>query len=312
MAIEIEEVAQVHCLLSPDGSSYVDIEGGGELMMTYSPDKDLQINGRYTVNSGTIKYTMMVIPLKEFRIKSGSYVEFRGPIMNPTLNVSATERLRTSVTENQQPRSVNFDVGLHVTQTLQDMGLEFTLEAPEDLMIQNELSTMSTEQRGRLAVTMLATGMYINDAGASTSGGVTGQNALNAFLQGQISNLTSKALKSIDLSLGMEQGTSATGGTTTDYSFRFAKRFWGNRISVIVGGKVSTGQDAQNTGESLIDNVSIEYRLDNSATRYVNLFYDKNYESMLDGEVTEMGVGLVLRRRTNKLGELFLFKRNNK
>lgn len=309
MSIDIADAAQVHCLLSPDASSYVDVEGGGTLMMTYSPEKDLQLNGRYTVNSGTIKYTMMVIPLKEFRIKSGSYVEFRGPLMNPTLNISATERVRTTVTENEHPRSVSFDVGLNVTQTLENMGLEFTLEAPEDMAIQSDLNTMSAEQRGRLAVTMLATGMYINDAGAGTSGGVTGQNALNAFLQGQISNITSKALKSIDLSLGMEQGTGATGGTTTDYSFRFAKRFWGNRISVIVGGKVSTGEDAQNTGESLIDNVSIEYRLDNSATRYVNLFYDKNYESMLDGEVTEMGAGLVLRRKTNKLGELFLFKK---
>ena len=309
MSIEIDDAALVHCLLSPDGSSYVDIEGGGSLMMTYSPEKDLQLNGRYTVNSGTIKYTMMVIPLKEFHIKSGSYVEFRGPLMSPTLDITATERVRTTVTENDHPRSVNFDVGLNVTQTLENMGLEFTLAAPEDMTIQNELSTMSTEQRGRLAVTMLATGMYINDAGANTSGGVTGQNALNAFLQGQISNITSKALKSIDLSVGMEQGTGATGGTTTDYSFRFAKRFWGNRISVIVGGKVSTGSDAENTGQSLIDNVSIEYRLDNSATRYVNLFYDKNYESLLDGEVTEMGAGLVLRRKTNKLGELFLFRK---
>lgn len=308
MSVQIDNAAQVHCILSPDRSSYVDIEGGGELLMTYSPEKDLQMNGRYTINSGTIKYTMMVIPLKEFSIKNGSYVEFRGPLLNPALNLAATERMRTTVTENDQPRSVNFDVGLNITQTLENLGLEFTLSAPEDMAIQNELATMSTEQRGRIAVTMLATGMYINDAGSSTGGGVNGQNALNAFLQSQISNITGKALKSVDLSLGMEQGTSATGSTTTDYSFRFAKRFWGNRISVIVGGKVSTGEEATNTGESIIDNVSIEYRLDKSATRYVSLFYDKNYESMLDGEITEMGGGLVLRRKTNKLGELFMFR----
>ena len=308
MSIEIADAAQVHCLLSPDGSSYVDLEGGGDLMMTYSPEKDLQLNGRYTINSGTLKYTMMVIPLKEFTIKSGSYAEFRGPLSNPALDLTATERVRTTVTEGNQPRSVNFNVGMNITQTLQNLGLEFTLEAPEDMTIQNDLSTMSAEQRGRLAVTMLATGMYINDAGAATSGGVTGQNALNAFLQSQISNITGKALKSIDLSMGVEQGTSATGGATTDYTFRFAKRFWGNRISVIVGGKVSTGENAVNTGESIIDNVSIEYRLDEGATRYVNVFYDKNYESLLDGEVTEMGVGLVLRRKTMRLGELFLFK----
>ncbi len=309
MNVGIDDAAQVHCLLSPDGSSYVDLEGGGDLTLSYSPEKDLQLNGRYTVNSGTLKYTMMVIPLKEFAIKSGSYAEFRGPIMNPTLNISATERLRTTITENQQPRSVNFDVGMNITQTLEDLGLEFTLDAPEDLSIRNELAAMSAEQRGRVAVTMLATGMYITDANSASSGGFSTQNALNAFLQSQISNITSKALKSVDLSLGMEQGTSATGSTTTDYSFRFAKRFWGNRISVIVGGKVSTGADAQNTGQSLIDNVSIEYRLDQSASRYVKVYYDKNYESLLESEVTEMGAGLVLRRKTTRLGDLFLFKR---
>lgn len=312
MRIGIENATQVHCLLSADGSSYVDIQGGGDLGMTYSPEKDMQLMGRYTINSGTLKYTMMVIPLKEFTIKNGSYAEFSGPLMNPKLNITATEQMRTTITENEQPRSVNFEVGMKISQTLENLGLEFTLDAPDDMNIQNELSTMSVEQRGRLAVTMLATGMYINDAGATTGGGVTGQNALNAFLQSQVSNITSKALKSVDLSMGVEQGTSATGTTTTDYSFRFAKRFWGNRISVIVGGKVSTGENAVNTGESIIDNVSIEYRLDQSATRYVNVFYDKNYESLLDGEITEMGAGLVMRRKTERLGELFLFKNKKK
>ena len=164
---------------------------------------------------------------------------------------------------------------------------------------------MSPEQRGRVAVTMLATGMYLNENGSK---GFTGQNALNTFLQTQISNLTSKALKSVDLSIGLEQGTSASGTTQMDYSFRFAKRFWGNRVSVIVGGRVSSGEEVKNTGETLIDNVSIEYRLDKSATRYVNLFYDKSYESLLDGEVIEMGAGLVLRRKTDRLSELFLFR----
>ena len=72
---------------------------------------------------------------------------------------------------------------------------------------------------------------------------------------------------------------------------------------------MSSGSDAVNTGQSIIDNVSIEYRLDKSGTRYVTLFYDNNYESVLEGEVLEMGVGLVLRRKTNRLGELFIFRK---
>ena len=50
-------------------------------------------------------------------------------------------------------------------------------------------------------------------------------------------------------------------------------------------------------------------RLDRTGTRYVRLFYDKNYESVLEGEITETGVGLVLRKKLDKLSELFIFKK---
>ena len=306
MVLNIDQAAQVHCLLSPDRSHYIDLEGGGALTMIYTPDGDLQLSGRYEVLSGEMRYSLPIIPLKTFTIKSGSYVEFTGNMLNPRLNLSATERVRTTVTENDVPRTVSFDVGIAISQTLENMGLEFTLEAPEDMNVQNELASMSVEQRGRLAVTMLATGMYLSNNNANS---FSTSNALNAYLQSEISKISGRALSTIDLSIGMENSTSASGTNQTDYSFQFAKRFWGNRISVIVGGKVSTGENVENTGETLIDNVSVEYRLDNSATRYVKVFYDKNYESLLEGELTEMGAGLVLRKKMSRLGELFIFKR---
>ena len=102
-----------------------------------------------------------------------------------------------------------------------------------------------------------------------------------------------------------------SGGKRTDYNFQFAKRFWNNRFRIVVGGKVSTGSTVQQD-ETFIDNVSIEYRLDNSGTRYVKLFHDKNYESVLEGEIIETGVGIVLRKKMSHLGELFIFKSKKK
>ncbi len=310
MQINIDQGTQVHCLLSADRSKYVDLEGGGELTMHYTPQGELTLTGRYTVLNGEMKYSLPVIPLKTFTISSGSYVDFNGPVLNPALNIAATERMRASVTENETPRTVSFDVGLSITRTLEDMGLEFTIAAPEDLTVQNQLASMSAEERGKVAVTMLATGMYL--PGDNEGGGFSTTNALNALLQSEISNIAGKALESVDLSLGVDRETTAEGTERTDYSFRFAKRFWGNRVSIIVGGKVSTGEDVENTGQSLIDNVALEYRLDKSATRYVTLFYDKNYESLLEGEITEMGASLVLRRKMTRLGELFIFKNREK
>lgn len=309
LGISISDAAIFHCNLSDDGQSYVNLEGGGDLTLRMTQSGDMRMTGRFTTNSGEMKYALPVIPLKTFNLVQGSSVEFTGDVMNPTLNITAKERTKAVVTEDDKQRSVAFDVGVKITKPLNEMGLEFTIEAPEDLNIQNQLAAMSAEQRGKAAVTMMATGMYMTDETMLSGSGFKANNALNAFLQSEIQNIAGSALKTIDINLGVESGTSAKGTSTTDYSFQFAKRFWGNRICVIIGGKVSTGADAQNSAESFINNISVEYRLDQSASRYVKVFYDRDTQDPLEGQLTKTGAGLVLKRKTDRLGELFIFKR---
>lgn len=310
--VNIDEATTIHCLMSEDGQDNIELEGGGELRMTYDMLSGMKLFGRYTVLSGSMDYSLVVMSLKNFNIDSGSYVEFTGDMLNPKLNISASERKKASVSSNNVTRTVNFDVGLKITQTLSDLGLEFTLQAPEDLTVQNELASMSVEDRGRAAVAMITTGMYLSPNNAASGEGFNATSALSSFLNSQISNIAGKALSTIDIGFGIDNTTSATGAAQTDYNFSFAKRFWGNRISVIIGGKVSSGNDAQNTGMSIISNVSVEYRLDNSGTRYVKAFYNKDTESILDSEVMEMGASLVLRRKTENLSELFIFRNTKK
>lgn len=307
--IHIDQASQVNCHLSEDGMNYIKLEGGGDLTMLYDNTNGLRLKGRYNIISGLMTYNYLVLSLKDCEIENGSYVEFNGDVMNPTLNVKANERVKSTVTENNIPRSVAFDVGLSITQTLSNMGLTFILDAPEDLAVRNEIAQMTDEQRSRVAVTLMATGMYLVEG--KQGGGFNTTDALNAFLQNQINAITGKALNSIDLSLGV-QNRQRVNGLQTDYSFRFAKHFWGNRISVVIGGKVSSGNDVRNDGQSIIDNISIEYRLDNSATRYVTLYYNTDNESILEGRILEMGAALVLRKSTDKLGELFLFRKKEK
>lgn len=309
LGISISDQTKFLCELSEDGSSYVDVKGGGNLSLRMTQQGDMRLTGRLTVSEGKMKYELPVIPLKTFTIAEGSYVEFTGDPANPTLNITASERVKANVTENDQLRSVTFNVGLAITKPLNDMGLQFTIEAPEDLTVQNELNSMSLEQRGKAAVAMLATGMYINDEGQSSGSGLKANNALNAFLQNEIQNIAGSALKTIDVSVGVESGTSKTGTTTTDYAFQFSKRFLDDRVNVIIGGRVSAGVDADNSAESIIDNITVEYRLDKGSTRYVKVFYDRDSRDPLEGQLTKAGAGLVLKRKSDRLGELFIFRK---
>ena len=72
----------------------------------------------------------------------------------------------------------------------------------------------------------------------------------------------------------------------------------------------NTASGSQN--ESFIDNVSLEYRLDQSAQRYVRLFYNKNADDLLEGEITEYGAGFVWRKKMQTLRELFDFRTKKK
>ena len=315
MSVHIDNAVRLRADLSPDRSKFIELEGGGDLNMQYTPQGDISLTGRYTLSGGIMKYSLPIIPLKEFQINNGSYVDWRGDPMNPTLNLKATERMRASVADGDDggSRVVNFDVSIAIKNRLDAPELIFDITAPDDAAIENELQAMGTEERSKQAIAMLATGVYMNSG--VKGGGFSMGSALNSVIQSQINSLAGSAFQSINASftMGMEDRTAAeTGDKQTDYSFRYSQRLFNDRVQIVIGGKVTTGANATNDAESFIDNISLEYRLDTSGTRYVRVFYDKNYESVLDGEITETGVGLVLRRKMDRLGELFIFRKKKK
>lgn len=308
IGVDVNEGAKLRCLLSEDGRSYVNLTGGGNLMLRYNYADGMRLMGRYTIEDGSMKYELPIIPLKTLKIARGSYAEFTGDIGNPLLSIKATEIMRSTVSVAGVQRPVNFEVGVDISQQLSNMGVEFTIDAPEDTELRNTLLTMTQAQRNKTAVAMMATGMYISDDESMTEG-LSGTNALNVFLASSITSIAGNARNTVDINFDINDRVEESGAGATDYNFAFSKRFWGDRVNVVIGGKVSAGPEAVNTAASIIDNISIEYRLDRGSTRYIRAFYNRTSHDVLDGNLMKTGVGLVLRRKTNRLGELFLFKK---
>ena len=305
LTINISQGAHIICNLNIDQTNYIDLMGGGDLRMLYNSE-GIDLRGRYTLSNGEMKYSLPLIPLKTFTIKDGSYVEFTGDPMNPRLNITATERTKATVSsESGATRSVAFDCGVIITKTLNDMGLEFIIDAPEDQGIGGELATMSKEERGKIAVTMLTTGMYLADGNTSN---FSMNSALSSFLQSEINNIAGSAFKTLDLSVGIDNSTDASGTMRTDYSFKFAKRLWNNRLKIQIGGKVSSGSD-ENMGQrqSFFDNVSMEYRLNQDATKNLKLFYYQNVYDWLEGYTGLFGGGFIWRRKLDNFWDIFRF-----
>ena len=310
LSMSIDESAHILCALNADQSNYIDLMGGGDLQMRYDPSGNIQLTGKYTLSDGEMKYSLPIIPLKTFTIQDGSYIEFTGDPFNPTLYITATENVKSTVNEGQGTgRPVDFVCGVKLTQTLSKPGIQFIVSAPNDVTMQDELNTMSIEERGKIAVTMLASGMYLS--GGNTNA-FSMNSALSSFLNSEINNIAGSAMRSMGLDIGMtvDNSTNAAGGMHTDYNFKFAKRFFNNRLSFSVGGQVSTGAEMENAtnNDAFFNNVELQYRLNEGASQYIRAFYNNNTYDWLEGQIGEYGVGFMWRRKLQHFKDIFRFK----
>ena len=270
------------------------IQGGGLLTLQYIPATGLRLAGRYAIEQGELNMNVPLLHVSHMAMRTGSTITWEGNPLNPLLNISAEERIRASVTLDDSPQSVLFVAGVSLSDTMEKLNVQFTLASPENAAMQNTLTALSPEERGKLSVALLTTGLYLGEGGT----GSLMNTALMGILQAQIDNISRDAFRTVDVSVGIDPLPDGVSGvsTRTDYSFSIAKRLWNNRIRIIIGGSVTTSNE-RIEDDAVIDNISIEWRISPVGNQYLRFFYDKNFESILEGEIRETGVGYAYRRR---------------
>ena len=289
----IVPTAQLQVLLGASGENTGTLQGGGILDVQYIPATGLRLSGKYTVSTGELQMNIPLLHVHNLTIRPGSSVIWSGNALNPILDLTAENRIRTSVTLDNTPQTVLFIAGISLSDTVERLGLQFTLSAPENASMQNLLAALPPDERSKLAVALLTTGLYLGEGGT----GNLMNTALMGFLQSQLDNISRDTFRSVDVSFGIEPLPDGVSGvsTRTGYSFSVAKRFWHDRLRIIVGGSVTTSNE-RIENDAIIDNVSIEWRITASGNQYLRLFYDKNFESILEGEIREAGAGYVYRK----------------
>ena len=309
--VNIQEGVKMSIDLDSSRENYVSIEGDGNLNATYDNRSGFGVTGIYNLAGGQVRLTLPIIPLKTFYIQEGGRVTWTGDLFNPTLDVTAYEKTTVPVEmDDNSVQQVVFNSGVVVSNTVNDLAVDFTMSAPENSVIQSQLNELDRETLNRYAVAMIITGTYLG-----SRQGITAGNALSSFIDAKINQISGNAIKNFDVNIGINDALNAeTGNNYTNYSFSFSKRFFNDRITVVIGGEVNSGDrpDKSAGNETFINNVSLEWRLNDSGNRYLRIFYDKNYQSLLEGEITETGVGYVYKRKLNKLRDLFTFKRKKK
>ncbi|PXZ43676.1 hypothetical protein DMB45_10090 [Sanguibacteroides justesenii] len=311
LLLNISPLVNLNVLLSDNGQNRVVINGGGELTYSLSPLNESRLVGKYVLTGGSVNYSIPVIGEKVFTIQDGNFVEWTGDMANPMLNITAAENISANVSDdNQNSRMVNFKALIRITNTLQHPDITFDLSATGDMTIQNQLAAMTPEERSKEAMNLMIYGSY-NGPGTVAKSNAS-NNALNGLIEKELNQWSRRYLKGMDLSFGINtyNQTTESGETQkTDYSYQFSKRLFNNKVRVKVGGRISTDNDPAEGGggleENLIDDISVEYLFGKNPNFFLKIFRHTGYESVLEGEVTQTGIGVVLRKKFQKFLDLF-------
>ena len=316
-ALDIVNGAKATVNLSASGSDRVQVLPSGSLVYSQSYMGDTRLNGQLNIGGGTVRYTPPIMGEKLFEIQPDSYILWNGEMMNPILNLKAVNKMKATVNmDGQNSRVVNFDITLAVTNTLSNMGILFDVSTNDDATVQNQLKTMSDDQRSTQAMNMLITNTYSGNVAASAAS--LGENALYSFLTSKLNSWAASNIRGVDLSFGIDQYNKTIDGrnsSSMSYSYQVSKSLFDNKFKIVVGGNYTTDASAdENFAQNLISDISFEYTLRQTSTlnMYFKLFRHSDFESILEGEITEMGAGFVLKHRIANFYHLFRPVKRNK
>lgn len=308
MLVEIGDNVKMGVYLSEDGQNNVLIQGGGNLILSMDPESGLALSGKYTLTSGTVSYNVPVAGKKVFNIRTGSYVEWTGDVVNPRLSISASEQVKATVEDGDRNRLVTFESIIRIQNTLSKPEITFDLSAPNDMVIQNQLATFSPEERTKQAMNLLIYGTYTGPGAVSSNSGNMANNALYGFVENELNKYT----RNTGLTFGFDSYNTDSETTRTDFTYQFSKQLFNDKVSVKIGGRVSSdnneGNADNNLQDNLVDDISIEYRFTKKNNLFLKVFRHSNYESVLEGEVVQTGIGVVWRKSFRKLKDLFVRK----
>lgn len=305
----ISQGAEVTVNLGQDGKVQCNPSGTLNYFQNYLGD--MRLNGTLYTGNGFARYKVMVLGTKTFTFNQDSHITWGGDIMNPSLSIQAYDNVKANIQMNGNTSLVNFLVTLNVGNTLSAPSVMFDLSTDDDMSISNELQSMTADQRQQQAINLMLTGSYTGQNAKSVNGNLVTSN-LYGMLTSTLNSFLANNVKGVDINLGVDQyqtGTNGNTSTNTSYSYQVSKSLLNNRFKIIVGGNYTDGSANENFEQNLISDIAFEYILKQTNNMSLNakLYRHTGFESVLEGEITETGVGLNLRRRLAYFTEITHF-----
>ena len=303
---DITPDAAFDLIMDPIAGDRIRGNGTGNLQIKYSTNTDLAMYGAYTIHEGNYKFSLEQVLRKEFRIREGSRIDFRGDPTDALLNLSAVYSLKADIEdlderlagESGSQRTVPVNCILHLNGRLTSPAISFDMEFPNSTgelarQVRSFIGTddmMTRQIIYLLALNRFYTPTYSGNGFRVGELNAVASSALSAQLSGILSSLTDKVR--IGTSIRTQQD--GANDSNTEMEMLLSGRLLNNRLLFNGNFGYRSNYIQRN---AFIGEFDLEYLLTPTgdirlkAYSHANDLYRYNFKSL-----TRQGVGILFHR----------------
>jgi hypothetical protein len=333
--VEVDSSAQFTLVIDERNGDALTLRGRANLSGGIDKSGKTSLTGNYELEDGAYNLSLSLLKRK-FIIQRGSTIVWTGDPTSAQVDITASYPTNTAPINlvidqlaglpqseiDKYNEKLPFKVNLRMQGDLLKPVITFDITLPEivltqwpyvDLRLQEIRTDQSELNKQVFALLLLNTFVEQNplqSAGAGTTAGALARQSASAILTDQLNQLAGSLIKGVDLNFGVSSEVDYTTGAPqnrTDLSVGVSKKLLNDRLKVnvgssfIVGGLTNPGENTSN----IAGNISVDYQLSRDG-RYMIRAYSKNeYETVIEGQVTETGVSFILTFDYDQFKELF-------
>ncbi|MFT3982026.1 MAG: translocation/assembly module TamB domain-containing protein [Ferruginibacter sp.] len=331
--VKLTPTSTITIMMDQASGDHLRIKGTADLNVTQEPGGDMYLAGKYVIDEGGYKLSLLGISRKEFSIQKGSTITWAGDPMKGMMDITAVYQARTSAGELVQDvdqtsgigkQRMDFQVYLTLKDELLKPQIGFKLDIVErDRQLFNgivysrikQINTIPAELNKQV-IGLLALNRFIADnpfSSLNNGGGNFETNLYNTagqYLTRELSDILSNAIKGFDIDLGLDIRDNYINGAAqrnTNFNVGITKKLANDRLSVYVGSSFALeGQNQDYSAASgLAGNVILEYLLTKDGKYRIKGFRTTENETILQGSIIKTGISFVMVFEFNRITQLF-------
>lgn len=310
-------------VMDPIAGDKITARGNGNIQVDYDTESDeMQMFGKYILEEGNYNFSLQDLILRDFNIRQGSSVAFNGDPLNAMLDIVASYRVNTNLTDLDKSFSTDRDLArtnvpvdaiLMVEGPMQQPDITFDIELPTltqdvERKVKSIISTddmMSRQIIYLLALNRFSTPEYM---GTSSNGGELASVA-SSTLSSQLSNMLGQLTDKFSVAPSFRSDKGNFSDLEVDVAL--TSRLLNNRL--LINGNFGY-RDRSTSQTTFVGDFDIEYLLrrgGNLRLKAYNHFNDQNY--YLRQVLTTQGLGVIYRKEfDNPFSFLRKKKKNDK